>query len=155
MAANPNEMREVWTQVPSVPVTQVIFFHLCSQGCLCPFTRCSITGSGRDLTVYIECLTPVWVKNFLLISHPSLPSVSLKWFPLVLSLFAHENVCIPPAYKLSSFTGKPQWDLLGAFSSSSWASSAPSTFLHKKKMQHLVLSHAVGWKALVLSESCP
>ena len=34
----------------------VNFFHLCSQGWLCPFTRCSIIGSGLDLAIPIQYL---------------------------------------------------------------------------------------------------
>ena len=29
-------------------------FHLCSQGWLCPFTRCSIIGSGLDFAIPIQ-----------------------------------------------------------------------------------------------------
>jgi len=34
----------------------------------------------------VQCITTLWVKNFLLISNLNLPCLSLKPFPLVLSL---------------------------------------------------------------------
>jgi len=34
----------------------------------------------------VQCITNLWVKNFLLISNLNLPCLSLKPFPLVLSL---------------------------------------------------------------------
>ena len=34
----------------------------------------------------VQCVTTLWVKNFLLISNLNLPCLSLKPFPLVLSL---------------------------------------------------------------------
>ena len=49
-----NEVREGRTLGSLLLVTLVNCFHLCSQGWLCPFTRCSISGSGRDLTVPIH-----------------------------------------------------------------------------------------------------
>ena len=36
-----------------------------------------------------QCVTTLWVKNFLLISNLNLPCLSLKPFPLVLSLSTH------------------------------------------------------------------
>ena len=39
----------------------------------------------------VQCVTTLWVKNFLLISNLNLPCLSLKPFPLVLSLFTLVN----------------------------------------------------------------
>jgi len=39
----------------------------------------------------VQCLTTLWGKNFLLISNLNLPCLSLKPFPLVLSLSAVIN----------------------------------------------------------------
>ena len=40
---------------------------------------------------WFQCVTTLWVKNFLLISNLSLPCLSLKPFPLVLSLYTLVN----------------------------------------------------------------
>ena len=67
----------------------------------------------------VQCVTTLWVKNFLLISNLNLPCLSLKPFPLVLSpstlVYSHS----PPVYSLPSSTGRPQWGPPGAFSSPS------------------------------------
>jgi len=41
----------------------------------------------------VQCVTTFWVKNFLLISNLNLPCVSLRPFPLVLSLLILINSC--------------------------------------------------------------
>jgi len=46
-------LNEIWEDSPLL-VTQVNCFQLCHGGWPCPFTRCSITGSGQDLTVPIQ-----------------------------------------------------------------------------------------------------
>jgi len=43
----------------------------------------------------VQCVTTLWVKNFLLISNLNLPCLSLKPFPLVLSLSTLVNSCSP------------------------------------------------------------
>jgi len=42
----------------------------------------------------VQCVTTLWVKNFLLISNLNLPCLSLKPFPLVLSLTIPGLLCI-------------------------------------------------------------
>jgi len=46
-------------------------------------------ASTASLGNLFQCVTTLWVKNFLLISNLNLPCLSLKPFPLVLSLFPH------------------------------------------------------------------
>ena len=43
-------------------------------------------GIHSPLGQPVQCVTTLWVKNFLLISNLKLPCLSLKPFPLVLSL---------------------------------------------------------------------
>jgi len=43
-------------------------------------------ASTGSLGYLFQCITTVWVKNFLLISNLNLPCLTLKPFPLVLSL---------------------------------------------------------------------
>lgn len=47
--------REGWNLAPPPLVAQVNCIHLCTQSWLCPFMRCSITGSGHNLAFLIQC----------------------------------------------------------------------------------------------------
>ena len=53
----------------------------------------------------VQCVTTLWVKNFLLISNLNLPCLSLRPFPLVLSLSTLVNSHSPSS---PSSTGRPQ-----------------------------------------------
>ena len=50
------------------------------------FNASSNRASTTSLSNLFQCMTTLWVKNFLLISNVNLPCLSLKPFPLVLSL---------------------------------------------------------------------
>ena len=52
-------------------------------------------ASTASLGNLFQCVTTLWVKNFLLISNLNLPCLSLKPFPLVLSLTTLINSCSP------------------------------------------------------------
>ena len=56
----------------------------------------------------------LWVIYFLLIFNLNLPCLSLKPFPLVLSLSTHVSSHSPPAYMLPSSTGRTWKDAYGA-----------------------------------------
>ena len=57
-------LNEIWEDSPLL-VTQVNCFQLCHGGWPCPFTRCSITGSGHDLMVPIQFQMTTYLVYFL------------------------------------------------------------------------------------------
>ena len=63
-----------------------------------------------------QCITTLWVKNFLLISNLNLPCPSWKPFPLVLSLSTLINSCSPSClyvpFKYWKATMRSPWSLL-------------------------------------------
>ena len=96
----------------------------------------------------VQCVTTLWVKNFLLISNLNLPCLSLKPFPLVLSLStlvnSHSPSCLYAPFKYWKATMRPRWSLL--FSklnkpsslnlSSLETSTALMTFAFRTPLQH-------------------
>jgi len=60
-------------------------------------------ASTTSLGNLFQCVTTLCVKNFLPISNLNLPCLSLKPFPLVLSLFTHVNSRTPSSSEFSSW----------------------------------------------------
>ena len=66
-------------------------------------------ASTTSLGNLFQCVTTLCVKNFLLISYLNLPCLSLKPFPLVLSLCTHVNSHSPLLFKCSPSTLQSVW----------------------------------------------
>ena len=62
-------------------------------------------ASTTSLGNLFQCVTTLCVKNFLLISYLNLPCLSLKPFPLALSLSTFISVVPTPVYTLFSHVG--------------------------------------------------
>jgi len=60
------------------------------------FNACRDGASTASLGNLFQCITTLCVKNFFLISNLNLPCLSLRPFPLVLSLSTPVNSCTPP-----------------------------------------------------------
>jgi len=73
-------------------------------------------ASTTSLGNLFQCFTTLWVKNFLLISNLNLPCLSLKPFPLVLSLFtlanSHSASCLYAPFKYWKATMRSPRSLL-------------------------------------------
>ena len=72
--------------------------------------------STTSLGNLFQCITTLWVKNFLLISNLNLPCLSLRPFPLVLSLStlvnSHNPSCLCAPFKYWKATMRSLWSLL-------------------------------------------
>ena len=70
-------------------------------------------ASTTSLGNLFQCITTLWVKKFLLISNWNLPCISLKPFPLVLSLSTHVNSHIPSWYGTILGLSEAAWCIRG------------------------------------------